>query len=399
MNRHQQIEFHGLFLANFLISLGFGICNVFFPLYCRNMGARSLLIGVAVGGYALAKIVFSPTMGQLADRIGARTLVLSSLTLYLLVSCAYLTTENLLTAVGLRMMQGVACAMFRPVVQAQIAESAAVEKRGSTMGSFDASFYAALGIGPVIGGFIMDKSGFQGLFYVLVACSSAALVIAFVTLPRKFNSTVVASCQSEKTSLRLMLRQASSMQGLLFFIFGRACGITAWATFLPILLSTDLHLSGGEIGIIMSSTSLMMTVLLRPVGKIADKMSRRLLVICGGAMSSFLYILMPVASDFNQALVISLGLGVFSALSQPALSSLLAEHGQRLGMGTSVGIFHAFLNLGFVVGPLLGSLLNLSSGLHGIFIFIGLVGLGSVCGFTLSSSTPHQAQEFPSVNR
>ena len=127
MNRHQQIEFHGLFLVNFLISLGFGISNVFFPLYCRNMGARSLLIGVAVGGYALAKIVFSPTMGQLADRIGTRTLVLSSLTLYLLVSCAYLTTENLLTAVGLRMMQGVACAMFRPVVQAQIAESAAVE--------------------------------------------------------------------------------------------------------------------------------------------------------------------------------------------------------------------------------------------------------------------------------
>ena len=49
--RHSKL-FSGMFLVNFLISLDFGISDAFFPLYCQSIGARSLLLGVAVGGYA-----------------------------------------------------------------------------------------------------------------------------------------------------------------------------------------------------------------------------------------------------------------------------------------------------------------------------------------------------------
>lgn len=385
MNGQHRDLFRALFLINFLISLGFGVSDAFFPLYCQSIGARGLLLGVAVGGYALSKIIFSPIMGSLADRFGRRQLVITSLLVYLLVSCSYLVTENLVVVVSLRLLQGAGCAMFRPVVQALIADHASSRQWGKAMGSFDISFYAALSSGPLIGGIIMDQAGFHGLFGVLIICSMAALGLALAAIPRQLQPPPrIAQEISTQPDIRSICRQGGTLQGLLLFIFGRACGITACGTFLPILLSTKLGMSGVQVGIIMASATLVMTLLLRPAGRIADRVPRRMLVICSGTVVPLLYMLLPVAADFAQMLGVTLGIGAFSALSQPATSALLAEEGQRLGMGTSIGTFHAFLNLGFVAGPLLGSLLQSSAGLQGVFITIGLIGLCSVAGFILN---------------
>lgn len=375
--------FRGLFLVNFLISLGFGISDAFFPLYCQSIGARGLLLGGAVSIYALSKIMFSPIMGHLADGIGRRPLVYGSLTLYLLVACSYLATESLVIVICLRLLQGASCAMFRPVVQALLADSTKVEKRGSVMGSFDISFYAALSIGPVIGGIIMDHWGFPGLFSVLILCSLSALGLAVVMLPRQFEKTIRAGHRSRQ-GFKSLCQHGGIYPGLLLFIFGRAWGIATYATFLPILLSSKLGMSGMQIGAIMASTTLAMTVLLRPAGKIADRMPRTLLVLCGGTVVPLLYIGVSVAADFTQVMAIALGIGIFSALSQPAATALLTEEGDRHGMAASLGIFHSFLNLGFVAGSFIGAVLLSAIGINGVFIFIGLIGLISVAGFAFS---------------
>ena len=385
MTTYHRKLFQGLFAINFLISLGFGISDAFFPLYCQSIGASGLLLGGAVGGYALAKIVLSPLMGGLADRIGRQPLVFSSLTLYLLVSFAYLVTENLAAVVCLRLLQGAGCAMFRPVVQTLVADHTPTDSRGRIMGTFDVSFYAALTIGPVCGGLIIDSWGYRGLFSALVACCLAALGLAFVTVPSQFTKKMTPMDAVLQTGNWNLSLRNGTLQGLLVFIFGRACGITACATFLPILLSSKLGLSGLRVGIVMASATLAMTLLLRPIGKAADRLPRRLLVICGGTVVPLLYMLLPVVADFSQALGVTLGIGAFSALSQPAVSAMLAEEGQRLGMGTTMGSFNSFLNLGFVAGPLVGSLFQTTIGIHGVFIAVGAIGLMTGAGFALRS--------------
>jgi len=54
-------------------------------------------------------------------------------------------------------------------------------------------------------------------------------------------------------------------------------------------------------------------------------------------------------------------------------------------MGACIGTFHAYLILGFVAGPLLGSLVQTASDLHGVFIGIGVAGLCSVLGFAMTT--------------
>jgi MFS family permease len=381
-----------LFMINFLITLGFGVSDAFFPLYCESMGARGLLLGTAMGGYALSKVLFSPLMGTLADRLGRRPLVLSSIVLYLLVSFAYLTTASLFLVVGLRFLQGISCAMFRPVVQTLVADHAPADRRGKIMGTFDVSFYAALTVGPVLGGLIMDGWGFRGLFAALVLCCASALGLALFSMPVepakpwKSAEPAVRAGEGNRPRLRDIPLRGGTYKGLLVFILGRACGITACATFLPILLSYKLGLSGIKVGVVMASGTLAMTLLLRPAGKAADRVSRQAMVICGGTVVSFLYMLLPVAGGFIQVLGITLGIGAFSALSQPAVSALLAEEGQKLGMGTTIGTFNSFLNLGFVLGPILGALFQATVGLQGAFVAMGFIGLLTGTGFALRST-------------
>ncbi len=383
--------FRGLFAINFLITFGFGLSDAFFPLYCESIGARGLLLGTAMGGYALSKVLFSPFMGALADRFGRRPLVFSGLSLYLLVSSAYLAIDDRFPVMALRFLQGVGCAMFRPVMQALVADHALPEERGKIMGTFDISFYAALAAGPLVGGPIMDAFGFRGVFGILATCCLCALGLALLAIPEEpagaENPGAPACAEADCAPRRRGIAPAGGrFAGLLVFIFGRACGITACATFLPVLLTSRLGLKGLQVGIVMASGTLVMTLLLRSAGKAADRFSRPAMAICGAMAVPLLYMILPAAEGFLQVLCVTLGIGAFSAISQPAVGALLAEEGRKRGMGTAMGAFNSFLNLGFVLGPLFGALFQATVGLQGVFIAMGSLGLLTGTGFALKST-------------
>lgn len=391
MTSIQRQTFQRLFLINFLISLGFAISDAFFPLYCESLGGRGVWIGIAVGSYAMIKVLFSSLMGQLSDRHGWRPLIAISLFLFLLVSIAYGLTDNLIIIIGLRILQGVGCAMFRPVVQALIAEQAPNHQRATLLGRFDSSFYAALCIGSILGGIIWDAWGFSGLYNSLFICCLIAIAIATSLLLNFPAKTLSIKTHIPASDTKGQISPDKDYPALLLFIFGRSCGIAACATFLPILLVSELGLNGGQIGIIMASSTLVMALLLHPAGILADKIPHKRMILIGSTIVALLYLLIPLATGFIPILLLTLGIGVGGAISQPAASALLAEQGARLGMGTSVGIFHSVLNLGFVAGSLLGGVIQTFFGLKVIFVVIGLIGLASLAGLFVPISLHSRA--------
>ncbi|KAA0894297.1 MFS transporter [Oryzomonas rubra] len=378
--------FRGLFLINFAITLGFGIADAFFSLYVFSLGARGLLLGLPLVFYSLSKIILSPFMGAWADRIGRRRIAAISIGLYLFVSVCYLFTTCLTLIILLRLLQGIGCAMFRPVVVSLVSECASDHKRATVMGTFDISFYGALSLGPVVGGILKDLWGFRGIFVTLTFLCLLALAVALVCIPGHQNVSGQAK-QYETEQLRdlLSVTRRSSLRGLLVFIFGRACGISLLGAFLPIMLTAKLGLNGTRAGLVMASSTLVTTLLLRPMGMLSDRAPRTSLVVAGGTVVSLLYFLIPVAAGFSQILALGVGIGLFSVLSQPASTALLVEEGSRHGMGATVGTFNAVLNLGFVSGPLVGAGLQSVLGLTAVFYAAGVMGLGAVGLFAVNA--------------
>jgi predicted MFS family arabinose efflux permease len=252
------------------------------------------------------------------------------------------------------------------------------------MGTFDISFYSAIGLGPIVGGVIKDIFGYAGIFTVLAGLCLLALILAFKCIPA---AEQTGQQGYDVVSIRNILSQWNNLKsntiiiGLLAFIFGRTCSISMFIAFLPIMLISDIGLNGTQIGFVMASSTVTMTLLLRLIGKLSDKINKKCLIIFGGTGVALLYMLIPAANSLIQLLVVGSGIGFFSALSQPASCALLVKEGNAYGVGMTWGVTNTVVNLGFVVGPLMGTLIFSMVGAQGVLLFSGLCGLITVAIF------------------
>lgn len=375
-----------LFVINFIVTLGFGISDTFFSVYVFELGGRGALLALPLISYSVAKAVFSPFMGRCSDTFGPEKIMLAALTVYLLVSISYLVSSNLFILAMSRLLQGVACAMFRPVIVSLVSESAIKEKRSSVMGTFDISFYAALSFGPIVGGYMKAQLGFSAIFLSLIILSILAILLCRCCV-RADSAHVVTThpSRNKQSSFIEPIIGSRNLRGLLAFIFGRACCISLTGTFLPIILTEELKLTGTQLGIVMASSCLTITLLLRPMGMLADRVSHALLIILGGISVSIIYLIIPATVTFSQILLATTLLGLFSVLSQPACTAMLIEEGTHYGTGNTVGIFNGAMNLGFIFGPIFGAFILNVLGIDAVFYAAGLIGASTILLFAVNT--------------
>lgn len=373
-----------LFFINFAVSLGFAVSDAYFSVYVTGLGARGLMFASAIGLYAAAKILFSPLAGILSDKIGHKKLILVSLVIYSLIAFSYTQSYNLLIVTALRATQGLSTAIFRPVLLSAAGSVAPRGHRAASLGGFDLSFYLAAAFGPLLGGAIKDHFGFMGLFnFLLVLCLSALFAALFLK-----HDAPIKDTRKNCTSMREIVGN-QIIASLLLFIFGRAYTIATMCVFLPIYMEKQMALSGFQTGIVLSSSTIAMILFLRPMGRMADKISRKLMVVVGGGYVSVLVFFVSESTSFAGVLLVCIFAGFFGAMSQPASSSLLVEEGERLGLGKSAGLFNSAMNLGFTAASFIGAILASATDIKMVFYVAGVTGMASALGFlVIISSIP-----------
>lgn len=391
-----------LFAINFTVNLGFGIVDPFFSIFAANIGASGFSLALIFSGYALSKALFTPFIGWWSDYRGRHAFITAGLGLYSLISLCYLLAPGLPFLIFLRFLQGLAAARVRPISLAFVGDIAPSRREGTTMGTFDISFYGALAIGPIIGGLVKDAAGFSGIFFCMLALCCIGLILSI---------GLDVDCREEEkgpeqAKIKLpALRGGKTLIGLAVFIFARSFGIVLFAVFLPIFMTNHLMINGVRVGIVMASGAVVTALLLRTMGRLSDRRQRSTLVMIGGLMAGFLTFCLPLAANFYHLLLLSIGIGVFSVLSMPASAALLIEEGNLHGMGLTMGIFNGALNLGFIISPLIGGIITDFFGISAAFHMAGLLGMAGVGFFyhftfakapTASSDTTSPLSNVPS---
>jgi MFS family permease len=137
--------------------------------------------------------------------------------------------------------------------------------------------------------------------------------------------------------------------------FGAAAGMGCFIAFLPVI-ATDLGLNNLQVGACLTANVLVMTLLQRPFGRLADKTSRLALAVSGQVASGIMKILIPYGGDFAWLMVLSMAEGVFAGLALPALTAMAISRGKALGqgMGLTTGAFTMALSVGVFLGPVSG---------------------------------------------
>ncbi|MFG2075262.1 MFS transporter [Nonomuraea maritima] len=142
-----------------------------------------LVLGGLLALYDGAEIVLKPLFGTLADRVGARPVLLGGLAAFAVASAAYVVAEGPGSLWAARLGQGAAASAFSPAASALVARLSPPTGHGRAFGSY--GFHKSLGytLGPLLGGVLVWGGGLRLLFAVLAVLAAVVAVWAAFVVP------------------------------------------------------------------------------------------------------------------------------------------------------------------------------------------------------------------------
>jgi len=152
--------------------------------FSPRLGPSLLMSSFLLAGSVLLLAFTQPLFGRLSDKYGRNRLMTLGMVSLLgfIVSAITVIREpaRFLFVVPFLAVFGLGSFAFAPAALAWLGDLAPSEGRGTTMGVY--SFVISLGtiIGPLLGGYLLDRFGFSSLFYAALVILLAALALAVV---------------------------------------------------------------------------------------------------------------------------------------------------------------------------------------------------------------------------
>jgi EmrB/QacA subfamily drug resistance transporter len=164
-------------VATFMLLLDVTIVNVALPYIERDLHSSFADLQWVIDAYALTLAAFLLTAGSLADRMGRRRVFLMGLVVFTAASvlCGLATTPLMLTLS--RALQGVGGAFMFATSLALLASAYQGHDRGTALGVWGATTGAAVAVGPLVGGVLVQAIGWEAIFFVNLPIGIGALAL------------------------------------------------------------------------------------------------------------------------------------------------------------------------------------------------------------------------------
>ncbi len=351
MQKLDKLIFVTLFFSIFATITGVGIVVPLLPVYAHALGAGGLGIGLIFGAFSISRVFFLPYFGSLSDRKGRKPLIVPGLFAYTLVSIAFLFSDDVTILIAVRFVQGIASAMLLPVIQAYVGDITPVGKEGITMGLFNMSVFIGLSLGPVLGGAINDRFGLDAAFLSMGGLSFIGFLLSLFLLPPATDESVVRRGRSPVRWKQLMMDR--EMAGMFFFRFSYTLCIGVIWGFLPVLANAELSLSSAAIGFLVMLGILISGILHVPMGWVADRVNKKMLIIAGGLLVSYAVWSYTHANSLHDMVLASALFGVGGGICMPALMATAVVSGEK---NQAMGSVMALLTMAHSLGMLSGSM-------------------------------------------
>jgi MFS family permease len=244
---------------------------------------------------------------------------------------------------------------------------------GHTRGSYLTIINTAIAIMPVITGIIVERNGFSGVYVVgaLLLCIAIGIILysqrGFVD--HSYASTTIAAAW-EKIRLSPSLRRVVSINFILQFFY-------VWMTlFTPLYLYTVLHFNWGEIGAMFSIMLLAFVILQYPIGRLADSMGEKKLLIAGltiAALSTVAFALLARSSHSFAAYAAILfatrvGVCMVEVLTETYFFKQINDSEESV-----VSIYRMMYPLAYIIAPLIGWAIIATISYTALFICLGIL--------------------------
>lgn len=176
--------------GTFVTSAGMSQIAPLLPLYIKQLGINNTALieqwsGIAFGATFIISAIFSPIWGHAADKFGRKPMLLrASLGMAFVVFCMGFA-QNVYQLVILRLLQGVITG-YSTACNALIATNTDKEHAGWALATLSTGGIAGYLLGPLIGGYLAEKSGIQSVFFITAALLMIAFMITLIFVQEQF---------------------------------------------------------------------------------------------------------------------------------------------------------------------------------------------------------------------
>ena len=394
-------------IGGFMAFVDATVVNVAFPdMQASFPDVRISELSWVLNGYNIVFAAFLVLAGRLADLLGRRRVYLAALALFTVASLACALAPTVGWLIGLRVLQAVGAAFLVPSSLALVLQAYPQDERARAVATVAAVGALAAGIGPALGGLLVEADSWRWVFLVNVPVGVAGYLLGRTRLLESrqagrrrvpdvpgaiafavaIGALVLAIVQGEEWGwgstwtveafaaaavlgvivVRRCSRHRSPIVDLTLFrdrgfSVANAASIVAAAGFFSYTLVNVLYLtevwrySVLEAGLAITPGPVVAIACARPAGRIADRVGQRPVLVGGGllwgaAVLWFAERVGPAPAFLAEWLPGMVLLGIGAGLLFPTLSAVAVASAPGAGFGVATAVNTVARQVGAALG-------------------------------------------------
>ncbi len=342
------------------------------PIFAASLGATDLLLGLIVSVSTVTGMVLKPLVGALSDRWGRRSWLLVGTAFFAFMPFVYRTITSPEQLFYVRIIHGMATAIYGPVTLAYVTEQAGA-RRAQGLGWFGLARSGGYIVGPMLAGFLLLVLEPVQVYTVIGLMGCATFVPILFLDDRRLTTEPIARRRREGLVALAGLRAGVST-GALWLAGGLEAltyvALYAMKAFLPIY-ALSIGINVALVGSFFAVQEAIVALAKPVAGQIGDRIGYRLAIGSGMVVIGLALPLLAAGASATHLMVLALFLGLGQALIFPSTTALVSVQIGGPYTGAGMGLLGTLQNGGKVVGPLLGGLLVAELGYGAMFALLG----------------------------
>jgi MFS family permease len=360
-------------VADFIVRSAYQIGKTpLLPIFAARLGAPWAFLGFIVSVSTITGMVLKPAVGILSDRWGRVWWLVVGTALFAGVPFLYRFIQTAEELFGIRVIHGLATAIYGPVTLAIVAEQTEL-KRAEKLGWFGMARQAGYILGPAVGGWLLLTMEPVSVFTLIGMLSCFAFIPVVLLRKQPTHSWNVRPPIGEQVvkALRAGLSTpaiwlSGGLESALFI------AIYATKAFLPVYAGS-LGISVALIGTFFAIQEGTHMVLKPLGGRLGDRFGYVGAIYTGMILVAIALLLLTLANGILILAVLAMVIGAGQAFVFPSTIALVSTQISPAFTGAGMGLIGTLKNAGKVAGPILGGILIDRFNFDQMFQLMGLL--------------------------
>jgi MFS family permease len=324
----------------------------------KELGASPAFPGYALAVYSLARFLWQPLAGWIADRVGRRPVLLVGVATAIPILVLMMQVREGHLFLLFSALYGLSAATMWPAFLARVGDTQEPSRRARTMHILNLAQLVGLGVGTLAGvtlvGFISYESAF-------VACLSFNGLALLLTLRQGETLSMARELvTSEGGGLLRGLRHLGSPGILLLaaIVLFLSLGTTVHTPIIGCYVNDVLHVELSQMVYMLPIPAAIAAVIVIRCRHLADRFGRQLPLMAGLGITALSLFALTLTRSPIVAVNLAVIAGLAYAISVPAWSAAALDATEIGSRGLLLGALTAVQGLGGAMGQALGGAVN-----------------------------------------